>query len=222
VTEEMVEERFGLDALQFAEQLNLRVGGRLAGNTLAKINERIRVPVPARDECGTRRSDVPGFEMRGGANGDFGKGGVIPGPPEPVSGVGEIRLAPMNNRVEKAAIGGLDLLRDDMRRIHVIVPEQHDAADEIAGIGGQRQAKKDGFEYFTQPCLRQDVRPRSGAKLWQAGGSEQLAKVSGLGFGSHNGGNLGPVGASFNGLLNHFHPVFGEQNARRLVHKAHR
>jgi len=217
----MVEEGFGFDALELAEQLDLRVGGRFADGTLAEINERVRVPIAVHNECGTRRGDVPGFEKRGGTSSDLGEGRVISGAPEPIAGVGEIRLAAMDDGVEEAAVGSFDLLRDNMRGLQVIVPEQHEAADDVTGISGQRGAEKDGFETLIQPGLSQDVGARSRAKLRQAGGSEQLAEVAGWGFRCHDGGKLGSVGASFNAFSGHFRPIFRERNGRRFVHKPH-
>ena len=70
-------------------------------------------------------------------------------PAEPVFGISVIRLATVHDGVDQASIGVLDLLRDLVTFVEMIVPKINCCAEQIAdGIRGPRS-----FQGSLQSCV---------------------------------------------------------------------
>src|SRR5207248_6795172 len=91
---------------------------------------------------------------------DFWKSLVLAHPPEPILGIAIIRLAAVHDAVNEGAISIFNVLRDYVRRLEVIVPEQKQGADERWLPGRKFCAVKQLVERPIQGRLRLDARAR--------------------------------------------------------------
>jgi len=85
---------------------------------------------------------------------------MMPNAPEPILRVPIVRLAPVQDAVHEAAVRVLDALRDDVRGIEVVVPEQQERADEF-GLCGLMVV----LEQLVEPVVQVGLRERAGARL---------------------------------------------------------
>ena len=162
----MVEERFGFDR-RWSSPNNCTGGSAedlpaAASQWSTKAYGSHLPPATSAGRSGVTLRDFKSAEARAAI---WEKGGMLSGPPEPVSGVGKVGFSTMNDGVEQAAVRSLDVLGDDVGGVQVVVPEQHEAADQLTGCGpGWRAWSMSASR--TCPCVRTFGRgpgPRSGS-----------------------------------------------------------
>src|SRR5437762_8696643 len=102
---------------------------------------------------------VPAFGEFGfvDAAGEFGEARVIADALKPIRGVRVIRLATMDDGVDVTAVRCFDVLNDSVRRIEVVVPDEHGSAKEFGGA--------DSLQLVVQRFLRGDLLPRAWAQF---------------------------------------------------------
>jgi hypothetical protein len=112
---------------------------------------------------------------------------MTPDAPEPIPRVRVIRLTPVHNPVDKAAVGILDPLSDRMSRIKPIMPQQYKRPNQIAVRRRQFGFRQQGFERILESIVRKNPLPRSRPEFRQACGSEQFPNSRNRGSTCHAG-----------------------------------
>src|SRR6266498_4156531 len=132
---------------------------------LARVHEREWVPIAAR--CEFRRKLLPAFrfEQARGLSGDLGKGLMFADTTKPVFCVAEILFATMHDSVEETPVSALEILRNRVRLIQIIVPQQCGGPN--VKRGRALSVREEAINYLIQIRQRQAAKTKNWTQLQQ-------------------------------------------------------
>jgi hypothetical protein len=156
-----LEQNLGLYALDFDQELALRISGRPADKASASVDERQWGPGVPRNELVTQAALAASLQQSAGAVSQHRKNRVLSRAPEPIGRVTVVRLAAMDDSVNYRAIGVLNGLRDPVGGFNVIMPKQHNRADERFVFARQVCGFKKGVQLPVQGEFRQNAGARA-------------------------------------------------------------
>jgi len=161
--------------------LGPHVGSRLASSGFDGIHEGEGIPLTTREELRSELGIRP--EQQFNALHQVREARVLSHAAEPILRVPVVRLAPVHDAVDQAAVWPFDALRENVRGIVVVVPEQQERADEF-GLRGYAVAAEQLVERAVQVGLRECAGARRGAERGGAGLGEERVEF-GCESGSH-------------------------------------
>ncbi len=124
-----IQQRLRLHALNFAQPFRLFWRPSDCG-LRTRIHESAGIPFTAGQKFHGQLRCPARWQQLADAPGDFWKCRMRPHATPPILRVKIIRLAPVHEGVNKTAVGVLNALREGVRGIEMIVPEQNQRPDE--------------------------------------------------------------------------------------------
>lgn len=97
--------------------------------------------------------------------------------PKPIRRISVIGLAPMHNAMNERSRRIPNILRDDMRRIEMVVPQEHQCADEVATFALALRIAEQVVQALFQLRLGFNSWPRIWPKLRRFGSLEQFLNL---------------------------------------------
>jgi hypothetical protein len=104
---------------------------------------------------------------------------------EPIFRVPVIGLAAMDDTMEVGAVGVVNLLRDDVGGVEMVVPQKDERANELSLGGLELEVGKNDVECFGDFGLGKDTGAWAGAEFGRIAGRQKLLEMQGSGFGRH-------------------------------------